>query len=80
MISMKRPEGICFYGGDGTIHGTELLNVETYKGKVVAVWFRCLMLPFDQTEVDKFRRDSMLDEHNLPKIIGVELKEEKENE
>lgn len=77
MISMKRPDNLVFYGGDGTIHGSELLNVEIYKGKVVAVWFRCLRLPFDQTEVDKSRRDSMLDDSNhLPSIIGIELKDE----
>jgi hypothetical protein len=35
----------------GTIHSTGHLDVETYDGKVVAVWFRCRTLPFAQTEI-----------------------------
>lgn len=47
------------YGFDKTIHGTLHLDVETRKGKVVSVWFRCLGLPFEQHEVDKFRAQEM---------------------
>lgn len=35
-----------FYGDGGTIHGTGHLDVEVKDGQVVAVWFRCQMLPF----------------------------------
>lgn len=63
------------YGHDRTIHRTGELNVETYKGSVVAVWFRCRMLPFDQTDVDAERAMSMAKssddlDHN---IVGIEF-------
>lgn len=64
-----------FYGGTGTIHRTGHLNVETKNGEVVAVWFRCQLLPFDQVEVTEARADEMrfLGE-DLPMIIeGIVL-------
>lgn len=59
-----------FYGGDGTIHSTTYVDVETHKGKVVAVWFRCSQLPFLQTEVDADRAAEMYHQHLLP-IDGI---------
>jgi hypothetical protein len=48
------------YGHNGTIHGTRLVNVEIGPdGKVCSVWFRCMMLPFDETRVDEERAASM---------------------
>ena len=49
------------YGHDGTIHGTQLLNVEVdaKTGEVVSVWFRCCALPFDVHKVGKDRADEM---------------------
>ena len=39
-----------FYGGNGTIHQTGTIDVQMDKhGHVVAVWFRCRMLPFTQS-------------------------------
>ena len=39
-----------FYGGTGTIHSTGTVDVQLNKdGDVVAVWFRCRMLPFTQS-------------------------------
>jgi hypothetical protein len=36
-----------FYGDGGTIHSTGTVDVEVGKdGRVVAVWYRCLNLPF----------------------------------
>ena len=41
------------YGDDGTIHQTGSVDVGVDKdGKVVAVWFRCAMLPFIQYDAD----------------------------
>lgn len=38
------------YGDDNTIHGTTHVDVQTdQRGTVVAVWFRCAMLPFQQS-------------------------------
>lgn len=35
------------YGGDGTIHRTGTIDIQQDEaGNVVAVWFRCLNLPF----------------------------------
>lgn len=48
------------YGHDKTIHRTKLLNIEVDKrGEVVAVWFRCVMLPFDVTVVGQQRAAEM---------------------
>lgn len=48
------------YGHNGTIHGTQMLNIETdEKGNVVSVWFRCMALPFNVTVVDRARADEM---------------------
>ena len=48
------------YGDDRTIHGNMKLDVETdAKGDVVAVWYRCLALPFVQLRVDKRRAAEM---------------------
>lgn len=49
------------YGDNKTVHGTTLVNVETdpKSGEVVAVWFRCLNLPFDQYVVGPSRAREM---------------------
>jgi len=59
-----------YYGGWGTIHGTDKLDVEVEDGEVVAVWFRCQMLPFTQHDA----KGSSVGRGN-PNIgiIGVEL-------
>lgn len=62
-----------YYGDGGTIHSTTYLDVETHHGTVVAVWFRCQMLPFRQTEVDGRRASDMESVTELPAITGVEV-------
>lgn len=68
-----------FYGGDNTIHHTGHLDVETRDGEVVAVWYRCQMLPFEQEEVDDDRARSMRSAMHHPAgpygmfIEGIEL-------
>jgi hypothetical protein len=66
------PEG-RFYGDGGTIHHTGHLDVETRNGEVVAVWFRCQMLPFEQHEVDIRRVAEMLRVSHLPNLTGVQV-------
>jgi hypothetical protein len=65
------------YGFDKTIHRTKLLNVEVDKnGKVVSVWYRCMLLPFDQTIVDDYRANSMnhcYEQNPPPDIEGIAL-------
>jgi len=72
---MNSTKGTRYYGGDGTIHGTTELDVETRDGKVVAVWFRCIALPFRQTEIDKSRADEMTRMYErkdvIPQMDGV---------
>lgn len=60
------------YGHDGTIHQTTHLDVETYKGRVTAVWFRCATLAFEQHEVNE---DRFLDmqEDDGQNIVAVEF-------
>ena len=65
-----------YYGDGGTIHGTEYLDVETYCGTVVSVWFRCQRLPFVRTEVSSSRAEEMNDAYyygDTPHITGVEV-------
>lgn len=46
-----------FYGGNGTWHQTGAVDVQLNKdGEVVAVWFRCRMLPF--TESREYTKDT----------------------
>lgn len=51
--------GEVVYGFDSTIHNNESLDVEVRNGKVVAVWFRCTLIPFEQADVDKHRAEEM---------------------
>ena len=64
-----------YYGGIGTIHNNTELDVETdIVGRVVAVWFRCQMLPFNSTRVDAHRAREMREaQANLPRLTGVEV-------
>jgi len=39
-----------YYGDGGTIHNTGTLDIEMQDGQVMAVWFRCQMLPFRVVE------------------------------
>lgn len=62
-----------YYGDGGTIHSTGFLDVETYRGRVVSVWFRCQPLPFEQVAVDKQRADEMDGQFVPVAITGVEV-------
>jgi hypothetical protein len=63
-----------YYGDGGTIHHSGWLDVETHHGTVVAVWFRCAMLPFNQREVDAARATEMERvQPRLPQISGIEV-------
>lgn len=77
MLKQRLASPARYYGGNGTIHSTGLVNVEIDKnGKVVSVWFRCCMLPFDQTIVEKSRADEMrraYAEGKIPSLVGVEI-------
>ena len=61
-----------FYGDDMTIHSTTTVDVETFNGEVVAVWFRCQAISFRQTEVDLWRATEMLG-MPAPQITGVQV-------
>ena len=69
------------YGRNKTIHRTKLLNIEVDEktGEVVSVWFRCLALPFDVTEVDKQRADEMKEMYQRPDIVKINAVEVEEN-
>lgn len=68
-----------YYGDGGTIHQTGHLDVETHHGTVVAVWFRCQQLPFQQTEVDGERATEMETlshgEVREIRVTGIELRQ-----
>ena len=53
------------------------LDVETHNGVVVAVWWNCRMLPFDQVLVDQDRAYSMVQTWDaLPEITNVDIEYE----
>ena len=69
-----------YYGDDRTIHTTKYLDIETDAGgNVVAVWFRCVSLPFKQVKVDENRADQMRSMYQAykgdvyPKIEAIKL-------
>lgn len=63
-----------YYGDGGTIHGTTHLDVEMQDGKVVAVWFRCQVLPF--RVFDRTREDRYGEEDFSPgQITGVVIRD-----
>lgn len=70
------------YGDNKTIHRTGHVDVETDKnGKVVAVWFRCAMLPFEQHTAGDDRADDMdaaYKDHKKPEIQAIIFKDEEE--
>lgn len=74
MRNLFRRNGVRAYGGDMTIHQTTELDIETFNGEVVAVWFRCQPLPFNQSDASKQRADemrSMYDRDRIPGLLGV---------
>ena len=66
-----------FYGDGTTIHSTGTLDVEVRHGEVVAVWYRCQMLPFTVAHVDGARAYSMREAYQFPtpRIAGVYLED-----
>lgn len=70
------------YGHGKTIHQTQELDIEVDEnGKVVAVWFRCIALPFKQMNVDNERAWEMerlyIIDGKIPKLLAVEVDVEK---
>lgn len=67
------------YGRNKTIHNGGEVNVEIHNGKVVAVWFRCVHLPFTESEAGEARAADMrrLYEKPAPKVVSVELEKQK---
>jgi len=63
------------YGHTGTIHGTEKLDIQLdRKGNVVAVWFRCMLLPFRVSEHRKTQAEGKeLLATDLRGILAVEI-------
>ena len=77
-MSNDTPQIPRVYGHQGTIHQTTQLDVETDKhGNVVAVWFRCQLLPFQQVTVDDQRAKEMTRDggEHLPSLVAVELQD-----
>lgn len=64
-----------YYGDGGTWHTTTRLDVEVDEhGRVVAVWYRCQMLPFRQSTVSHERAAEMDAAGPVPvKLTGVEV-------
>jgi hypothetical protein len=72
----KQKEEISVYGHNKTIHGTTHLDIELDKeGNVVAVWFRCMPLPFRQHSTNDERAEQMrlMYREPVPLLVAVEL-------
>lgn len=68
---MSSPE-IFHYGDSNTIHSNSEVNVEINpKGQVIAVWFRCMRLPFTQTIVDGLRAEEMSKSYKEEPPMGI---------
>lgn len=71
---MNRTGEEFVYGHDQTFHRTTHLDVEVdSQGHVVAVWFRCLMLPFEEHRVDAARATEMRRVQELPSIHAIHV-------
>jgi len=51
-----------------------MLDVETHDGVIVAVWYRCMMLPFRRIEVDAERANEMLKSPASKRLTGIEVR------
>ena len=61
------------YGHNKTIHRTGTIDIQmTPSGQVVAVWFRCLSLPFRVSTVEDPCGVPMV-ERELPRILAIEV-------
>ena len=59
------------YGHGNTIHQTTHLDVEIdRKGRIVSVWFRCMLVPYQVTLVDDVRAEEM-DAAYARGVLGV---------
>lgn len=59
---LAQKDDAFYYGDGGTIHDSGEVNIERDEktGKVVAVWFRCMMLPFTDHVVGEGRAQDMM--------------------
>lgn len=54
------------------MHGNDFLNVEVDEfGKVVSVWYNCLALNFEQSDVDSERAKQMRDMYENNGVTGI---------
>lgn len=72
------------YGNDSTWHKTEAVDVEVDQhGRVVSVWFRCMALPFRQSDVGPERANDMIRMYKgaagRSKLKAVDIELEKED-
>ncbi len=72
------------YGDDKTIHQSGYVDVELGpNGKVVAVWFRCAVVPFKETRVGRERADEMVHmykEENVSRVEAIDFADEPSEE
>jgi hypothetical protein len=67
-----------YYGDGGTIHSTEQLDIDTDKdGNVIAVWFRCQLLAFQQVRCDERRTEDLRGAQGA-RLTGVEVFDEQQ--
>lgn len=60
------------YGGNSTYHDTNHISVEVDEaGEVVAVWFRCMRLPFVQSSADTHRAHEMRESQSESKDVKI---------
>ena len=66
------------YGGNDTIHSNKSVDVEVdNRGRIVAVWFRCMRLKFRQSDVSDERAISMKEPTDMFDIDAIDFIKEK---
>jgi hypothetical protein len=70
-----RKTGTRYYGDGGTVHNSIDLDIETYNGEVIAVWFRCQHLPFKQFKIDECRKRELERYPATVELHGVEVRD-----
>lgn len=71
LAELREANGSRTYGWNGTIHHSEEVDIQIGPdGKVIAVWFRCQMLPFSVSHVELNRSTP---NNELPRIMAVEV-------
>lgn len=71
----RRKENEIKHYGEHTIHSTGHLDVEVDdEGNVIAIWYRCITLPFRQVNISNERKLSLSNSMPDISITGIDYR------